>query len=288
MTEKLRRSALYMPGTNIRALEKARTLKADAILMDLEDSVLPVEKETARKNISRAIAEGGYGEREMIIRINPLDSEWGGADLEMAVASSANAVLLPKVESAHDIETLARAIESGSENDKTIWLMVETARALLDLDQLASTSPLVDCLVLGLEDLAMQTRIPSTPDRIGMLPCLTHAVLVARANGIDVLDGVCTDINHTAEYLLQCQQSRDLGFDGKTLIHPNQIRVANSLFSPDEEAIDLAKRLIINFETARSEGKGVTVVDGKLVEHLHVLEARRIMAMAKAIRKRNN
>jgi citrate lyase subunit beta/citryl-CoA lyase len=279
-----RRSVLYMPGSNVRALEKAKTLAADALIFDLEDAVAPDAKKEARIQVCNAVKAGGYGKRELIIRVNGLNTPWGYADLAAASTAGAHAVLLPKTESVETVrqaETVMAA--SGAPDALAIWCMMETPRAMLNADAIAGASPRVGCFVMGTSDLAKDLHAKHTRDRLPMLTSLGLCLLAARAHGLAILDGVHLDIEDDAGFERACRQGLELGFDGKTLIHPRTIAAANRVFAPDEAEIAWSRRIIQAHAEAAREGKGVVVVDGKLIENLHVLEARRLVALAEAI-----
>jgi citrate lyase subunit beta / citryl-CoA lyase len=279
-----RRSVLYMPGSNVRALEKAKTLAADALIFDLEDAVAPDAKKEARIQVCNAVKAGGYGQRELIIRVNGLNTPWGYADLVAASTAGAHAVLLPKTESVEIVrqaETVMAA--SGAPDVLAIWCMMETPRAMLNADAIAGASPRVGCFVMGTSDLAKDLHAKHTRDRLPMLTSLGLCLLAARAHGLAILDGVHLDIEDDAGFEQACRQGLELGFDGKTLIHPRTIAAANRIFAPDEAEIVWSRRIIQAHAEAAREGKGVVVVDGKLIENLHVLEARRLVALAEAI-----
>lgn len=266
-----RRSALYMPGANARAIEKARSLPCDVVILDLEDAVAPDAKAAARAQVAAAVAAGGFGRREVVIRVNGLDTPWGREDLEMAAASACDAVLLPKVERAPDLDV-----------GKPLWCMVETPLGVLRAEAIAAAER-VACLVMGTSDLTKDLRACHTDDRAPMLPALGHCLLAARAYGRAILDGVHLDLDDEAGFARACAQGRALGFDGKTLIHPKQIAAANAAFGPSEAEVEHARRVVAAFEAATREGKGVAVLDGRLVENLHVAEARRVLALAEAL-----
>lgn len=278
-----RRSVLYMPGSNARALEKAKTLAADALILDLEDSVAPDAKDAARALVAQNVAAGGYGHRELIVRVNGLDTPWGHADLLDAATMGADGILLPKVS---DVELVRRAVDildgAGAAPDLPIWCMMETARAMFRADQIADHSR-VECLVMGTSDLAKELHAAHTPLRLPMITSLGLCMLAARAAGISIVDGVSLDLEDEEGFRQSCLQGAELGFDGKTLIHPKQLEAANEAFAPSPEAVERAHKMIAAFEEARAAGKGVVVVDGKLVENLHVTEAKRLVALAEAI-----
>jgi citrate lyase subunit beta / citryl-CoA lyase len=279
-----RRSVLYMPGSNQRALEKAKTLAVDGLILDLEDAVAPAQKLLAREYVVAAINGGGYGQRELVIRINALDTEWGQDDLKAVAWSQAHAVCLPKIESAAQIRAVADALDNlRAPADMAIWAMLETPLGILHAQSIAGAHPRIKVLVMGTSDLAKDLRVPHTPDRLGLLAALGTSVLAARAHGLDILDGVHLDLNDATGFRAICEHGRKLGFDGKTLIHPSQVEDANTVFGPSAEVIDRAQRTLAVWEEAQSAGMGVALLDGKLVENLHAEEARRILAIADAI-----
>ncbi|PWC67150.1 malyl-CoA thiolesterase [Azospirillum sp. TSH7] len=285
-TVRPRRSVLYMPGSNARALEKGRSLPADGLILDLEDAVAPDAKAMARDTIAAALSAGGYGGRELIVRVNGLNTPWGYDDLRMAAASGADAVLLPKVESADAVrqaEAVLRA--AGAPAGQTIWCMMETPLGILNAKEIAGASPTVGALVLGTSDLAKDLHAAHTAQRLPMITSLGLCLLAARAYGLAVLDGVHLDLNDDEGFAASCLQGRELGFDGKTLIHPKTIAACNAAFAPDDEEIAQAHRIIAAHAEAAAAGKGVVLVDGKLVENLHVENARRLVTLAEAIAK---
>ncbi|MQP65124.1 CoA ester lyase [Niveispirillum sp. SYP-B3756] len=287
MTSRPRRSALYMPGANPRALEKARTLGADVLLLDLEDSVAPDAKEQARAQVGTAIAAGGYGHRELVIRSNGLDTPWGHTDLVAAATSGADAVLIPKVDSAEGVRMADRVLRaSGAPDSLRLWVMMETPRAMLAAADIAGACPRLECLVMGTSDLTKDLGALNTQDRLPMITSLGLTLLAARAFGLAVLDGVHVDLEDEAGFAAACRQGRELGFDGKTLIHPKQLAAANSAFAPTADEMARARRIIAAHAEAVAAGKGVTLVDGKLVEALHVETARRTVAMGEAVAAR--
>ncbi|WP_294221443.1 CoA ester lyase [uncultured Shimia sp.] len=271
------RSVLYIPGSKDRALEKARGLPVDAIIFDLEDAVAPDEKENARSTLAEALTQGGYGSRMRVVRINGLDTQWGAADAKAAAAMDCDAVLLPKVESAAQLDALAALI-----GDKPIWAMMETPRGMLNAVEIAAY-PQLSGFVMGTNDLAKELQTRFRPDRLPMMAGLGLCLLAAKAEGIVIVDGVYNAFKDADGLKAECDQGRDMGFDGKTLIHPAQVDVANAAFAPSEAEIDLAKRQIAAFEECDASGQGVAVVDGKIVENLHVVTAREILAKADAI-----
>ncbi|MDH3335840.1 MAG: CoA ester lyase [Rhodospirillaceae bacterium] len=285
-TSRPRRSVLYMPGANVRALEKGRTLACDAIIMDLEDSVAPDAKKQARKNVAEAIKAGGYGKREVVVRVNALDTTWGYKDIVIAATSGADAILLPKTESANAVRQLERImVEAGAPETMEIWCMIETPRGVLRTELIASASVRVSCLVMGTSDLAKDLHAHHTRERIPMVMSLGHCLLVARAYGLSILDGVHLDLGDDEGFEQSCLQGVDFGFDGKTLIHPKTIAKANEIFGPSEGEVKWSQDIITAFNAARSKGEGVVVIDGKLVENLHIVEAQRVVKMAERIKE---
>lgn len=275
-----RRSVLYMPGSNPRALEKGRALPADGLILDLEDAVAPDAKATARDVIVSALRAGGYGRRELVVRVNALSTSWGQADLVAVARSRAHAVLLPKVESADAVrQAEATLVAAGAPADLAIWCMIETPRGVLKSAEIAEATPRLACLVMGTSDLAKDLHAAHTPDRAPMLASLGLCVLAARASGLAILDGVHLDLNDDAGFAASCRQGRALGFDGKTLIHPKTIDAANAAFAPAADEIAFARKIISAHAEAEAAGKGVVVVDGKLIESLHVQNARRLVAL---------
>lgn len=283
-----RRSVLYMPGANARALEKARSLPADGLILDMEDAVSPDAKELARKQIVESVTQGGYGPREVVIRVNALTTPWGRDDVTAVANIGANAILFPKVESAEEVHAAVAALdESGAPDDLPIWMMAETPRGILNIDAIAGSHPRLAVIVMGTSDLAKEMRVRHTPDRVGLVSALSLCVMAARSHGLEILDGVYLDLNDAAGFRDACEQGRDMGFDGKTLIHPKQLEAANEVFAPTEQEVENAGNIIAAWEQARSEGKGVVVVNGRLIENLHVEEARRNLAVAEAIQAMN-
>lgn len=279
-----RRSVLFVPGANARALEKARGLDADALIFDLEDSVAPDAKAKARTAIAAAIGQGGWGRRELILRVNALNTEWAEDDLRAAGQMKLDAILLPKVEGeAEPRKAEAILISGGAPLDLGIWCMIETARAALHAEAIAAATPRLKAFVMGTADLSKEIRAEETPLREPMTTALGLCVLAARAYGLAVLDGVHFDITDTAGFERACRQGRMLGFDGKTLIHPSTIAAANRIFAPDAAAIAQARRVIAAFDAAKAQGKGVAVLDGRLIERLHVADAERTLALAAVI-----
>ncbi len=279
-----RRSVLYMPGANARALDKARGLAADGLILDLEDAVSPDAKALARQQIVEAITRGGYGPREVIVRVNGLNTPWGRDDVAAVANIGADAILFPKVESAQQVhEAVAVLEQAGAPADLPLWMMAETPRGILDIDAIAGSHARLAAIVMGTSDLAKETRVRHTPDRVGFIAALSLCVMAARAHGLDILDGVYLDLNDADGFRAACEQGRDMGFDGKTLIHPKQLEAANLAFAPAPKDVENARAIIEAWEQARAEGKGVVVVNGRLIENLHVEEARRNLAVADAI-----
>lgn len=282
-----RRSFLYMPGANARALEKGRALPADGLILDLEDAVAPDSKTAARENIRDALAAGGYGGREVLVRVNGLNTPWGHDDLAMAAVSGADGVALPKVESADAVrqaDALLRA--AGAPESLRLWCMVETPFGVLNAKEIAGACPRLAGLIMGTSDLAKDLRAAHTAMRLPMLVSLGTCLLAARAYGLAILDGVHLDLNDDAGFAESCAQGRELGFDGKTLIHPKTIDACNAAYAPSDSEVAAARKLIAAHAAAQAEGKGVVVVDGKLVESLHVDAANRLVGLADAIAAR--
>jgi citrate lyase subunit beta / citryl-CoA lyase len=278
-----RRSVLYMPASNERALEKATTIPCDALIFDLEDAVAPDAKELARERAVAAAASGAYGHREVTIRCNGLDTQWGAADVTAAATSGAAAVVIPKVGSLGQLdEVSARLVTAGAPPAMRIWAMIETPTAIYDARSLAAHHR-VGCLVMGTNDLARELRAALVPGRHPLVPHLATAVLAAREAGTVVLDGVYNDIQDLDGFRAECVQGREMGFDGKTLVHPGQVDVANDVWSPDDDQVAHARRVIEAFDAAVADGRGVVTVDGRMIENLHVDNARRTLAIADAI-----
>ena len=283
-----RRSVLYMPGSNARALEKARALPADALILDLEDAVAPEAKEEARTQVCAAVRQGGYGKREIAIRVNGLDTPWGKADIAAAVAAAPDAILVPKINSAADVERAEEALsDAGAKPGLQLWCMIETPLALLNIQQIAQKArepgSRMSVWVMGTNDIAKELRAAHTPERTPMLASLGLALIAARAYGLVILDGVYNDIKDEAGFAAICEQGRDMGFDGKTLIHPSQVGPCNTIFSPDPETVAFARLNIEAFEQPENRGKGVLKVEGRMVEILHAEIAKRTVAIADAI-----
>jgi citrate lyase subunit beta / citryl-CoA lyase len=279
-----RRSVLYMPGANTRALEKARGLPADGLIFDLEDAVAPDAKVQARENVLKALQEGGYGKREILLRINALDTPWGQADAVAAAKSGAHAVLIPKVESASHVRQVEAVLEqNGAPDDLTLWCMMETPLGILHAEEIAQSSRRLAGFVLGTSDLAKDLRAAHTPLRLPMITSLGLTLLAARAYGLAILDGVYLNLEDDEGFAASCLQGKELGFDGKTLIHPKTVAKANEVFAPSDADVAWARKIIAAHAEAEAQGKGVVLVDGKLIENLHVVGARRQVALADAI-----
>jgi citrate lyase subunit beta / citryl-CoA lyase len=288
MTIRPRRSVLYMPGSNARAIEKARTLPVDCIVLDLEDSIAPEAKEAARAQVKVALTAGGFGSREVVVRINGLDTEWWLEDLNVVAPGKPDAILVPKVSSPDHLEHVAdRLVDMSADHRIRVWAMMESPLAILHVREIAAVAKDVEtrltAFVMGTNDLAKDTRARLVPGRAAMLPWLMTCLAAARANGIDIIDGVYNNIGDAAGFAQECQQGRDLGFDGKTLIHPSQIDACNAAFGPSAEEVTQARKVIAAFELPENKGKGVIALDGRMVERLHADMARRTVAIAEAI-----
>ena len=282
-TSRPRRSVLYMPGANTRALEKAKSLPADSLILDLEDAVAPDAKAQARENIRAALVTG-FGHREAVVRINGLNTQWGLDDLKAFADTKADAILLPKVESASQIREVASLLKQfNPASTLKIWAMIETPLAIFTLPEIASSHPMLEALVLGTSDLVKDLHARHTPSRVETQTALSLSVLAARAHQLCVLDGVHLSLDDEDGLRQSCIQGREMGFDGKTLIHPSQIALANQIFGPSLEEIDEARQRITAYEAAISSGAGIAVLNGKLVEELHIQDAKRILALANAI-----
>ena len=290
MTIRPRRSVLYMPGSNARALEKAKTLPADCLILDLEDAVAPDAKTTARQQVADAVTAGSFGSREVIVRINGLDSTWGADDLAAAVAARPDAILVPKVSSAAQLGAIGKHLtELGADQKIRVWAMMETPLAMLNAATIAAARDATTRLaafVMGTNDLAKETRAQIVPGRAPMLPWLMTCVAAARAHAIDILDGVYNNLTDMDGFARECTEAHAMGFDGKTLIHPNQIAPCNAAFSPGADEIAQAKKIIAAFALPENKGKGVVQLDGRMVERMHADMAQRTVAIAQAIEGR--
>ncbi|MFZ1432175.1 MAG: CoA ester lyase [Candidatus Microthrix parvicella] len=279
-----RRSVLYMPGANTRALEKARGLSADSLILDLEDAVAPDAKAEARDNVVAALTSGEYGNRELTIRVNGLDTDWHADDLAAAAAAGPAAVVVPKVNSPADVAAIEAGLQAGGAPEHTkIWAMVETPQAMLDCANIAAASERLTVLVMGTNDLAKELHAAHVPGRQPLLTGLGLCLLGARAAGKVILDGVYNDVRDPEGFEAECRQGAQMGFDGKTLIHPGQLDAANAVFAPADAEVESSREIIAAFEAAQREGKGVVTVNGRMIENLHVENARRVLAMADAI-----
>jgi citrate lyase subunit beta/citryl-CoA lyase len=288
MTSRPRRSVLYMPGSNARALEKAKTLPADGIILDLEDSVAPDAKEPARKQVAEAVKAGGFGRREVFVRVNGIDTPWHSDDLDAAIQAAPDAILIPKVSHPHTLELIGqRLMDTRADQKIRVWAMIETPLAIFNIVSIAAAArdseSRLTGFVLGTNDLAKDTRARLVPGRAPMLGWLSACVAAARIHGIDILDGVYNDLGNADGFTMECMQGVEFGFDGKTLIHPNQIAPCNKAFSPTAEEVAQARKMIAAFELPENKGKGVVSIDGRMVERLHADMARRTVAIAEAI-----
>jgi len=283
-----RRSLLFMPGSNARALEKARNLPADGIILDLEDSVAPDAKAMARDQIAQAIAAKEFGKREVLIRVNALDSPWWIDDVTMAGKAAPDGILVPKISSVRDLNAIAdRLADINADTSIQVWVMIETARGVLHAEEIAAASRDAETrlagFVFGPNDISRETRIKMQPGRAAMIPMITHCILAARAHGIEILDGPYSDFSNVDGFALECAQARDLGFDGKTLVHPGQIVACNAIFTPPAEEVAHARKIIAAFERPENASRGAIQLDGQMVERLHADMARRTIAIADAI-----
>ena len=279
-----RRSVLYVPGSNARAIAKARTLPCDGLILDLEDSVAPEAKETARDAVVAALVEGGFAPREVLVRVNARGTPWFDDDLASLARAGTDGVVLPKAEAPGDVAAAAALLgAAGAPAGLPLWLTIETPRGVLAADALAGAHPSVAGLVAGTSDLARDLHARHVPSREPLLFALSAVVLAARAHGLAALDGVHLALDDDAGFEAACRQGRDLGFDGKTLVHPRTIEAANRHFSPGPEELEAARRLLAAWREAREAGRGVTVLDGRLVEELHAREAARLVALAEAV-----
>ncbi len=282
-----RRSVLYMPGANQRAMQKARDLDCDTVIFDLEDAVSPSAKSTARALVAQVLLEGGYGHRELVVRCNGLDTPWGEEDVQTLAASPCRALLFPKIERIEQVEQIVDLLQRAGGQDKAVWLMVETPAGVLDLATFCHHEK-VEVLVMGTSDLVKELRASHTERRQNIAYALQRCVLVARRFELDILDGVHLDFRNSASFETACEDGRAIGFDGKTLIHPTQIDVANRVFGYSTEQIEHAKRILEVWQEAIAQGRGVAVLDDKLVENLHAAEAERVMSFANALTTRES
>jgi citrate lyase subunit beta/citryl-CoA lyase len=275
---------LYMPAANERAIDKAKNIPADGLIFDLEDSVAPESKEVARANAVAAASSGEYGDKELLIRCNGLTTPWGADDIAAAAQSGAAAVLIPKVGSHAYLEEIERQLDAaGAPSEMSIWAMIETPTAILDVRSIVHHSRVI-ALVMGNNDLARELRTPLTPDRAALIPHLATAVLATREAGKVILDGVYNDVRNADGFLAEANQGKSLGFDGKTLVHPTQVDPTNQIWAPPDDELAFARRVIAAFEEASTSGLGVITVDGQMIENLHVENARRVLAVADSLR----
>ncbi len=280
-TFRARRSVLYMPSSNARALEKAKTIACDALILDLEDAVAPEDKPAAREAACAAVGSGEYGSRELTIRVNGIGTEWHEADLAAAAAAGPHGVVVPKVNTADEVRSLVAAIEAAGAPDHTrLWAMVETPEAIFNVREIAAASPRLAVLVMGTNDLVKELYAEHVPGRAPLLTSLSLSLLAARAAGVAILDGVYNDVKNTEGFLAECQQGRELGFDGKTLIHPGQVEGANEAFAPSEQAVEDARGILAAWEARDS---GVVTYNGRMIENLHVESAQRVLSIHEAI-----
>jgi citrate lyase subunit beta/citryl-CoA lyase len=291
MTIRPRRSVLYMPGSNARALEKAKTLPVDAVILDLEDSVAPDAKEAARDQVVAAVKAGGFGSREVVIRVNGVDTPWHADDLSAAAHAAPDAILVPKVASPGTLELIGRRLlDMGTDHKTRIWAMIETPLAIFNILSIASeakdSESRLAVFVMGTNDLAKETRARLVPGRAPMLTWLSTCVAAARHYGVEILDGVYNDIGNAEGFAAECRQGVEFGFDGKTLIHPSQIEPCNAAFSPSADEVTQARKIIAAFDLPQNKAKGVVSLDGRMVERLHAEMARRTVAIADAIESR--
>jgi citrate lyase subunit beta / citryl-CoA lyase len=291
MSLRPRRSVLYMPGSNARALEKAKTLPADGVILDLEDSVAPDAKETARQQVCDVVKAGGFGSREVFIRVNAIDTPWHADDFTAAAHAAPDAILIPKISHPEQVEQVGRRLlDMHSDHKIKIWAMIETPLAIFNILSIAAAArdseTRLSGFVMGTNDLAKDTRARLVPGRAPMLPWLTLCLAAARIHGIDILDGVYNDLGNAEGFAAECAQGVDLGFDGKTLIHPNQIGPCNTAFSPSADEVALARKMIAAFELPENKNKGVVSMDGRMVERLHADMAKRTVGIADAIAAR--
>jgi citrate lyase subunit beta / citryl-CoA lyase len=279
-----RRSVLYLPGANQRALQKARTIPADALILDLEDAVASEAKPAARERVCTAVGSGEYGGRELTIRVNGLDTDWFADDLRAVAQAGPAGVVVPKISSAAEVRTVEKALEDGGAPDHTaIWAMLETPAAIFAAREIAAASQRLTVLVLGTNDLTKELQAEHVPGRAPLLAGLGLAVLAARAETKVILDGVYNDLKDAAGFEAECRQGREFGFDGKTLIHPGQVEPSNRVFAPTPAQIEESRAILQAWDQALAQGLGVATVNGRMIENLHVANARRILAVAAAI-----
>ena len=282
-----RRSVLYLPAGNSRAIAKCRTIDADTVILDLEDSVSPDKKEEARANLVAELAVGGFVNKEVVLRVNSLDSTWGKDDVVALASADAHAICLPKVETAEQIDALCELLDTNGGGDKSIWIMAETPAGLVNIEVLACANKRISVLLMGNSDLAKELRVPVTAGREGLQYALQRCVMAARLAGIDIIDGVHVDLNDEQGLQQSCEQGRLLGFDGKSLIHPKQLLAANTCFAPSATEAAYAEKVMLVWEQGLRDSAGVIVVDGKLIEQLHVDTAERTLQLYQQINSRN-
>jgi citrate lyase subunit beta/citryl-CoA lyase len=278
-----RRSMLHLPGSTPRYLEKARDLPVDSLIFDLEDPVLPVMKEEARRNVAEAIRQGGYGQRERVVRINGLNTPWGVDDLKAVANSGVDAILFPEIESRADVLAALKALDAAGGAHLPIMVQVETPLGVLHAEEIAGASERIACMVMGTTDLVNALHAQVTLERLPLLYSLSHCLLAARAHGISIIDGIHTELKDMHAFETACRLGCELGFDGKALIHPYQIPYANDAFTPKQAHVDHARRIIAALTDANAAGRGVVMVDGRMVENVHVEEARRTLALYEMI-----
>ena len=286
MTERVLRSVLYMPGANQRAMDKARTLPCDAVVFDLEDAVAPDMKETARAQILAQMEVGGYGARQLVVRANSIDSPWGEADLKALGAAGVKTVCLPKIDCAEQLQRCVHLLhESGAPDSLQVWAMIETPRGVANVEDICGAGDALQALLMGTTDLSHQLRTPHRPDRLGLLYALSKCVNAARMPNKVILDSVFLNIKDSDAFRADCEHGHALGFDGKTLIHPSQIDITNEVYGLADEQVAQARQIIEAWEAAEAQGKGVAVLDGKLVETMHVDDARRILELNESLQQ---
>ena len=288
MTIRPRRSVLYMPGSNARAIEKAKTLPVDGVILDLEDAVAPDAKIDARKQVAAAVRAGGFGGREVFIRVNSIDTEWHADDLHDAAHAAPDGIVVPKVSSSEHLEMIGRRLlDMGTDHKTRVWAMIETPIAILSVNEIARAATDSETrlagFVFGPNDISRETRIRMQPGRAAMLPMITHCILATRLHGLEILDGPYSDFSNVDGFAQECAQGRDLGFDGKTLIHPGQIQACNAIFTPPAEEVAHARKIIAAFERPENASRGAIQLDGRMVERLHADMAKRTIAIADAI-----
>ena len=280
-----RRSMLYVPGCNMRYLNKARSLRVDSVILDLGDPILVEKKDESRRNVCEAVLAGGYGRREVVVRVNNLDSPWGREDVKAVATSGIDAVLFPNVESREDVLEAQTLLDEAGGKHLPIMLMIESPRGVLRAEEIASASDRIACIVMATSDLLNQLHGRRTPDRIALLYSLSHVLLAGRANDRAVVDGISTDLKDMQSFEYACRLGRDLGFDGKTLVHPFQLPYCNDAFTPKPPDISAALEVIDALDNAHHEGRGTVVVNGRLIEGHHVKAAKRLLALADMIEK---